>query len=231
MSLFRKRPCACPGFDQHRSRGSERVEASVERGVDRDRADFVDLITLARQLGADDAAMVPAGEISAEDELARLCLDPPCENYGTSAGCPPHVAGPSWFRELMKGYEWALVFRIEVPSQILLSDERREVFRRLHEIAAHVEQAAARMGYRQSKGFAGGSCKQIFCRDREACRVLSEAGACRNPGQARPSMSGFGINVSKLMRTAGWSMNRALGKPDKETTTGTGTVCGLVLVG
>jgi len=199
--------------------------------MERDRVEFADLIELARRLGASDAAMVPAGEIAAEDELARLCLDPPCENYGMSAGCPPHVAGPSAFRELVGQYEWALVFRIEVPSQILLSDERREVFRLLHEIAAHVEQAAVRMGHRQSKGYAGGSCKQLFCRGEGACRVLSEAGACRNPGQARPSMSGFGVNVSKLMRTAGWTMNRAGGGTDKDAASGTGTVCGLVLVG
>ncbi|MCU0574027.1 MAG: DUF2284 domain-containing protein [Syntrophobacteraceae bacterium] len=207
------------------------MEASVEREMERDGAELTDLVELARWLGASDVAMVSAGELSAEDDLARLCLDPPCENYGMSAGCPPHVAGPSAFRELVSEYEWALVFRIEVPSQILFSDERREVFRLLHEIAAEVEQSAVQMGYRKSKGFAGGSCKQLFCRDRRACRVVSEGRPCRNPGQARPSMSGFGINVSKLMQTAGWSMNRADGKTDRDRTSGTGTVCGLVLVG
>lgn len=199
--------------------------------MERDRASFADLMELARWLGASDAAMIPSGEISAEDDLARLCVDPPCENYGMSAGCPPHVAGPSAFRELVSEYEWALVFRIEVPSRVLFSDERREIFRLLHEIAAEVEQAAVRTGYRKSRGYAGGSCKQIFCRDRRACRVVAEGSPCRNPGQARPSMSGFGINVSKLMQTAGWSMNRAGGKTDKDGTSGTGTVCGLVLVG
>ena len=59
------------------------------------------------------------------------------------------------------------------------------------------------MGYAESKAFAGGSCKKIFCREHAACRVLSGEGECRNPQYARPSMSGFGINVLKLLQKAG----------------------------
>jgi predicted metal-binding protein len=60
-----------------------------------EKADFNDLIELARWLGASDAAIISAQDISVEDDLAKLCLDLPCENYGLSGSCPPHVAGPS----------------------------------------------------------------------------------------------------------------------------------------
>jgi predicted metal-binding protein len=86
------------------------------------------------------------------------------------------------------------------------------------------------MGFIKAKAFAGGSCKQIFCVEHGACRVLSEEGECRNPEYARPSMSGFGINVSKLMEVCGW--------PADIKTTGTEAskdplswVAGLVMVG
>jgi predicted metal-binding protein len=194
-------------------------------------ADFKDLIELARWLGANDAAIISAQDISVEDDLAKLCLDLPCENHGLSGSCPPQVAGPSGFRELLKEYEQALVFKIEVPTETLFSSERQEIFRLLHKIAADVEQLAVQKGYRKSKGYAGGSCKQLFCREQRVCRVVSGGGECRNPGQARPSMSGFGINVSKLMQIAGWKMNRASVETDKRMAAGMGTVCGLVLVG
>jgi predicted metal-binding protein len=202
----------------------------VESGTNRNQKDLTDLIELAYRLGASDATIISAAEISVEDDLAKLCFDPPCESYGLSAGCPPHVEGASAFRELLKGYERALVFRIEVPSQILLSNERQEIFRLLHQIAADVEQAAVRKGYWRSRGYAGGSCKRLFCGDERGCRVVSEGGACRNPERARPSMSGFGVNVSKLMEAAGWEMNRIRGETGQAAPSGAGTVCGLVLI-
>jgi predicted metal-binding protein len=132
---------------------------------------------------------------------------------------------------VLQGYEQALVFKIDVPTEILFSGDRREIFGLLHTIAADVELSAAQKGYRKSKGYAGGSCKQIFCREQRVCPVVSEGGECRNPGQARPSMSGFGINVSKLMQIAGWKMNRSRTEIDKGMASGVGTVCGLVLLG
>lgn len=187
------------------------------------------LMQLACRLGASDAAVIPTSEISVEDDLATLCQEPQCENYGLSTSCPPHVAGPGGFRKLQKKHQHAVFFKIEVPSEILLSSQRREVFQLLHEIAADIEQAAVKMGYSQSKAFAGGSCKNLFCRDHIDCRVVAEGGACRNPHRARPSMSGFGINVSKLMESAGWHMDRITRDTDPDDVP-LGSVCGLVLV-
>jgi len=188
-----------------------------------------ELTKLACSLGASDAAIISVSAISVEDNLAKLCQEPQCENYGLSASCPPHVAGPSGFRELKKKFQQAVVFKIDVPSEILLSSQRRDIFQLLHEIAADIEQAAIKMGYPNSKAFAGGSCKKLFCEDHIDCQVLADGGACRNPDRARPSMSGFGINVSKLLQAAGWQMDRITRDTDPDDVP-RGTVSGLILV-
>ena len=185
---------------------------------------------LACGLGASQAAVIPSGAIPVEDRLAALCRDPRCPSYGLSASCPPHVSGPAGFRELREGFRHAVVFKIEVPQEILLSSERQEVFRLLHEVAAGIEAEAKKRGHARTRAFAGGSCKGLFCSEEPGCRVVDEGGACRNPDRARPSMSGFGIDVSKLMAAAGWPMNRAEPE-DGGDGPATGTVCGLVLVG
>ncbi|WP_281793613.1 DUF2284 domain-containing protein [Desulforhabdus amnigena] len=214
--------------------GDDRMIAGKWKGIEkmkeeRDTAGLQELIQLACRLGASEAAVITAGDISVEDDLADLCKEPGCEKYGQAASCPPYVSGPSGFRELLRKYKRAVVFKIEVPSEVLFSDERRDVFRLLHEIAAGIERAAVLMGYRDSKAFAGGSCKDLFCQDHARCRVVSEGGACRHPDHARPSMSGFGINVTKLMQATGWSMNRAVQGTGRDSTS-MGTVCGLVLI-
>lgn len=195
-----------------------------------DPADVKKLTELACRSGASNAEVISTSEISIEDDLANLCREPRCENYGLSASCPPYVAGPSGFRKLLQTFAQAVVFKIEVPSEILLSSDRREVFRALHEIAAGIERSAVDMGYRHSRAYAGGSCKRLFCQDYTYCRLLEEGGECRNPHQARPSMSGFGINVSKLMQVAGWTMNR-ITQDTRQDEVSMGTVCGLVLIG
>jgi predicted metal-binding protein len=189
-----------------------------------------ELTQLACQLGASDARAIPTTEISVEEDLAKLCQEPRCENHGLSAGCPPHVAGPAGFRKLLKTFKHAVVFKIDVPSEILLSNERRDIFQLLHEIAANIEQLAIEMGLRDSNAYAGGSCKQIFCRDHSDCRVLAENGECRNPLFARPSMSGFGINVLKLKKVAGWMSNKTPRDVDPDAVS-METVCGLILIG
>ncbi|MBI9084949.1 MAG: DUF2284 domain-containing protein [Desulfobacterales bacterium] len=189
-----------------------------------------ELLQLAVSLGASDARAIDAGQICVEDALARHCLKPRCENFGLSPSCPPHVSGPAGFRKLQEKLEHAIVVRIVLPSAVLFSAERREVMGLLHQIVAGIEREAVEMGYVDSKGFAGGSCKTIFCHDHDACRRLSEDGQCRHPESARPSMSGFGINVSQLMQTCGWpakiNVRRAESDPEAMT-----WVAGLVLIG
>jgi predicted metal-binding protein len=187
------------------------------------------LIQLARDRGAHDAAIINVKAIGVEDRLADLCRQPGCANYGLAAGCPPHVGGPAQFRQWQKAYHRAILIRIDVPTAILLSEKRRDVFRRLHDIAASIEQTAVDSGFTEARAFAGGSCKELFCADQPTCRVINESGPCRHPDRARPSMSGFGIDVSRLMAAAGWKMNR-ITRTTKPDAVPTGPITALVLI-
>ncbi len=187
------------------------------------------LLELATHLGATDAGVISTSDILVEDRLAEICKETRCESYGRSKSCPPHVGGPSMFREWITTIDHAIVVRIDVPLEILLS-EREDIMRLLHEIVASVELAAIRWGYGNSKAFAGGSCKQFFCASHADCRVVAGKGECRNPQRARPSMSGYGVNVQEMMKSARWISDEEKNGALTERGT-TGTVSGLILIG
>ncbi|MFT5728100.1 MAG: putative metal-binding protein [Desulforhopalus sp.] len=193
-----------------------------------DATDFEELEQLAMSLGATNVAIRSTADIMVDEKLVSFCKEPRCPNYGLSPSCPPHVSGPDGFRELLKERSHVLVIRIVVPSSVLFSDERREVMAFLHELVAKVELAAIENGFAKSKAFAGGSCKDLFCFDEVDCNVLSGRGDCRNPDRARRSMSGYGVNVSELIKTCGWKSNIKTKEPDDEPMS---WVAGIVLLG
>jgi predicted metal-binding protein len=178
--------------------------------------------------GATQAAILAAQDIVIEDDLAAKCLQPRCENYGLSMSCPPHVAGPAVLRKELVAYTKALFFKIDVPWEVLFSSDNRELFQLLHEVAAGIEQSAIKLGMVRAKAFAGSSCKSVFCAEHPACQALTAIGRCRHPQSARPSMSGFGINVAELLRRVGWEASADNGGKDVEGTIS--YVCGLVLL-
>lgn len=190
-----------------------------------DRLDI--LITVAQQAGASDAGFIVPDKLVVDEKLAAYCHEPRCPNYGLSPSCPPHVSGPAAMREWLAAAEYALAVKIDIPLAVLQSVERLEVMRLLHEIVAEVECKAVELGFQQSRSFAGGSCKSLFCSDYKDCRFLAEKD-CRNPQSARPSMSGFGINVAEMMKTAGW--DAGLLSDSGEEDEAMSWVAGLVLV-
>jgi predicted metal-binding protein len=186
-----------------------------------------ELVELAVSIGASAAQALPVSEVSADDQLAALCSETRCQNYGLSPTCPPHVEGPKWLREYLNGIDQAIFLKIDLPTEIMYSDQRREVGKLLHFIVIELEKAAIEMGLTKAMGFAGGSCKNLLCADKPHCNVLYGDGECRNPDRARPSLSGFGINVNRLMKAAGWSPTA----PNSGAKSGVSTRYGLVLVG
>mgnify|MGYP000190907546 CR=1 FL=1 len=187
------------------------------------------LVQTALDMGATHARIIPADRIVVDPGLAEICKNPKCINYGLSKSCPPHVSGPEEFQRQLENFTCALVFKIEVPTEILYTTQNLELFQLLHEIAACVDQAAVNMGFSGARGYAGNSCKKLFCHDFLECRFLHKDGQCRNPDRARPSMSGFGVNVNKLYEAAGWqikNLTRETGKGHVKM----GSICGLVLI-
>jgi len=165
------------------------------------------LLHFAENAGATMAARISPAAIKVEDKLADYCQTPRCPHYGLSMSCPPHVEGPAKMRQFLDESRHAIVLRIEIDAESLHGEQRPEVLRLLQEITAAVEREAVRLGYPGAQAFAGGSCKISFCADEDDCRVLAGRGPCRHPDAARPSMSGYGINVGALMQAAGWSTN------------------------
>ena len=162
------------------------------------------IISRALELGCTHAQIIHSEQIQVNPQLAALCQPESCDAYGLAPTCPPHVSGPEGFKRLQLSCPQALVLRKDVLEQELLGEQRIVIFRHLQEIVAELEKIALQNGYAQVYGFAGGSCKQLFCDNEADCAVLSGAEPCRYPDQARPSMSGFGIDLLALMETCCW---------------------------
>lgn len=187
------------------------------------------IIQYALTTGADRAAIIAPGRIVIDAALAGKCREPRCPNYGRSRNCPPHVPGPAALQAMLKTFHQALVFRMDVPSADLFSEKRIELFQRLHKTAAAIEQEAHKTGFPRARAYAGGSCRELFCQDQPDCPALSANEECRFPQHARPSMSGFGIDVARLFETAGWTLNLADPQADSAAET-MANICGLVLI-
>jgi len=187
------------------------------------------LKTKALDLGASDAKSIATNEIPVEDEIIDLCQEPLCESYGQSIYCPPHVMKPQKLRELLTEYENAIIFKIEVAPEMLLSEERFNEFRKIYEIAAKLTAFAIEAGFSKSKGFAAGSCKPVYCPEYQ-CQALIDGDTCRYPDKARPSMEAVGINVFKLVKDVGWEIHKITENSDPKSVPN-GILAGMVLVG
>jgi predicted metal-binding protein len=161
----------------------------------------------ALELGASDVTVIDPRTIVVEDRFPELCRPPQCDAFGTCANCPPHVMTPSDFRKRLKSHSAALVFKVDVPTEILMTEEREHISRLVQEIAAGLERAAREEGLDDAWGLGFGSCRKIFCSGRSTCNVL-DGGTCRNPDRARPSLSGLGVNFNRLNNLLGWDATR-----------------------
>ena len=191
--------------------------------------DINDLLTLARENGVSDALFIRPETIPVDHKFAGFCKEPGCPGYGQSMSCPPHAKGPDWFLDRIKTYTRALVFKFDVPTTSLLGCDRHDLLGLVHETAARLEGAAREMGFSRAMGFAGGSCKEIFCRDHADCRVVRDKKPCRNPLRARQSMSAVGINFLELSKSVDWKMEIITQNTDPERVP-MGIVAGLVLI-
>ena len=163
------------------------------------------ILDFALENGATRTTVISPGEVQVKNQFADFCREPGCPFYGKSMSCPPNVSGPEVFRKKLMESQYAVVIRLEVDKESMMGKERHEVFRILQELAAVTEQKAKSLGFTDSEGFAAGSCRISFCKGYDHCQVLHGNGTCRHPDSARPSMSGFGVHVGKLMKSAGWS--------------------------
>lgn len=187
------------------------------------------LQTLALSLGASACGLLDATDLVVEERFALMCGAPtPCPSYGLAPGCPPHAPSVQAFRKELAGYRQLLVFKIDTPMADLLGENRLEIARTIHRLAATLEGSAQRHGLR-ARGMAAGSCKELFCGDEQACVVLSQAMGCRHPDLARPSISAVGVDFAALAGKLGWPFGPLPSAPPD--TPVMGLMAGLVLLG
>jgi predicted metal-binding protein len=193
-----------------------------------------ELIFYAISLGADDAKLLSAEHIVIKEEFVNYCRN--CEGFGSGGYCPPHAMHPSEFREKLRQYSHGLIFKTDVPAEMLLSCKRHRYTRKIHETAARIERFARAKGFAHAMGLAAGSCKPLFCGEHESCRLLEnrdgenrDMNVCRHPERARPSMSAYGIDVFHLGGKAGWDMKKITGLTHSEKVP-TGILTGMVLI-
>jgi predicted metal-binding protein len=188
------------------------------------------LIEHAVQLGVSAAKAIPAHKVSVEARFADYCTRQPCPGFGKSINCPPHAMHPDQFRALLAQHHTALVFKFDVPTSILQSDARLEVFKKLHLCASDLERKALHLGFANAHGLAGGSCWQVFCEKLGDCPALQDPDKCRFPQKARPSVSSQGVDVYKLCEDLDWPIKRITKETDPDSVP-MGLLAALVLLG
>ncbi len=89
--------------------GDEKKSESCLQKAEHD-LNLKELVRLARSSGASDAQIIFSGDLLVKNDLADLCKEPQCENYGLSLSCPPHIS------ELMKVCGWPLNINDREPG-------------------------------------------------------------------------------------------------------------------
>ncbi len=185
------------------------------------------LINKAIRLGASDAKVIRTNGIIIEPHLVELCKPPGCQGYGKCANCPPHAMGPQEARAMIESHTWALLFKIDLPPESLLSESHHREFRKVFMISGALEQAARQLGLASPYGLGAGSCKVAFCNG-VPCAQL-QAKPCLYPKVARPSPEAIGINLFKLASLVGWPIHR-IGRDSDPKKIPSAMLMGMVIV-
>ena len=187
----------------------------------------------AIELGATRAKIVHTDEIPVDERVTMKCQIPLCFGYGLSANCPPNTMKPAELRTHLEKYQWAVFFVKEIPSEVVVRDkatikERVAAYQDVYKIVNGVESTAFYDGHYLAFGFGAGSCRHTFCGQQEDCAVMKGT-KCRFSLRSRPSMEAVGIDVFKMILSAGWSVY-PIGSDAKPDEIPRGVLAGIIIV-
>ena len=187
----------------------------------------------AFKLGATNAKILKAEEIPVDERVTLKCQIPRCFGYGTSVHCPPNTMKPAELRERLKKYHWAVFFTKDVPPEVIVRDkatikERVAAYQDVFKIVSEIESMAFYDGHYFAFGFAAGSCRHTFCGKLENCQAM-EGKKCKFSILARPSMEAVGIDVYKMVVSAGWDIY-PIGSNAKPEEVPKGTLAGIIII-
>ncbi len=77
----------------------------------------------ALDLGASKASIVRAEQIPVDKRVPMKCQIPRCFGYGAGAQCPPNTMKPAELKDLLRKYEWAVFFIMDVPPEVIVRDK------------------------------------------------------------------------------------------------------------
>jgi predicted metal-binding protein len=184
-----------------RTVGDEAARADVERYRE-----------LALELGASEAAVVPASSVIIDERVRLKCVVPRCLRAGETPNCPPYAPDLDLVRRALSRFSWAILFKCDVepieeytPRRGATKAEQRRTLlfhRQGADVVCALERQAYKDGYHLALGFGGGSCKDYLCQGM-LCQFL-DSGRCRFPHRARPAMEAVGIDVIALINEVGW---------------------------
>ncbi|MDR3590390.1 MAG: DUF2284 domain-containing protein [Negativicutes bacterium] len=187
----------------------------------------------ALELGAARAAVIRAGTIPVDERVTLKCQIPRCFGYGASAHCPPNTLKPAELREQLKKYQWAVLFNIDAPADVIVRNkatikERIAVYLEVFKIVSALESLAFYDGHYLAFGFGAGSCRHSFCSREETCAAM-EGKKCRFALKSRPSMEAVGIDVYSLVASVGWDIY-PIGSGAAAEQVPKGTLAGIVII-
>lgn len=213
---------------------SRKVEKiTVDRQAARLPQDLERYVQKALELGATRAAVIRAEDIPVDERVTLKCRIPRCFGYGAGAHCPPNTLPPAELRELLKKYQWAVLFNLDVPPEVIVRDkatikERVAVYQQVYKMVSEVESMAFYDGHYLAFGFGAGSCRHTFCGQQENCQAM-EGKRCRFSLLSRPSMEAVGIDVYQLVARQGWDIY-PIGSGAKPADLPKGVLAGIVIV-
>jgi len=185
------------------------------------------------KLGASGAKIVETAEIPVDERVTMKCRIPICFGYGVSANCPPNTLKPAELRTYLEKYKWAIFFVKDVSSDIIVRDkvtikERVATYQNVYKIVTDIESMAFYDGHYLAFGFGAGSCRYTFCGLEEDCQAMNGK-RCRFSLRARPSMEAVGIDVYRMVVSAGWDIY-PIGSNTKPCDVPKGVLAGIIIV-
>jgi predicted metal-binding protein len=187
----------------------------------------------ALELGATKSTIIRVDSIHVDERVTLKCQIPRCFGYGAGAHCPPNTLKPAELRDHLKKYEYAILFSLEVPPEVIVRDkatikERVAAYQTVYKIVSKLESMAFYDGHYLAFGLGAGSCRHTFCGLQETCAAM-EGKKCRFSLLARPSMEAVGIDVFKLVASVGWDIY-PVGSGANPGNVPKGTLVGIVIV-
>ena len=184
------------------------------------RADLERYRELALELGASEAAIIPASHVIIDERVRLKCVVPRCLRAGETPNCPPYAPDLDLVRRALSRFSWAILFKcnVEPIEEYAPAGRGATKAERLRTLAFHqqsgqvvcaLERQAYKDGYHLAMGFGGGSCKDYLCKGM-ICQFL-DSGRCRFPHRARPAMEAVGMDVVALINKVGWQAYALLG--------------------